>query len=74
MAQKKKTQRGRLSTVRSNDLLDAQWPVSLVKCSIDSTGKFNRSRTYCYHCGKGVRDQKFCHGCGYKLDWNMRDI
>ncbi len=48
-----------------------KWPIAIVKHPIDSTGKPNRSRTYCYHCGTHVKNQKFCHGCGHKLDWNM---
>ena len=26
--------------------------------------------TYCFHCGAYIRDQKYCHNCGFKIDWS----
>jgi len=40
-----------------------------VSYAINSEGKLDKNRSYCFHCGTSVRDQKFCHGCGYKLLW-----
>ena len=42
--------------------------ISEVRCSIDSKGKFTKY-LYCYACGTGVRNQKYCHTCGRKLHW-----
>lgn len=39
-----------------------------VRCSIDSEGKYTKY-TYCYGCGAGVRNQKYCCQCGRKLNW-----
>lgn len=29
----------------------------------------NHKVNYCYHCGRSVRNQKYCGECGFKLDW-----
>ena len=41
-----------------------------VRHPVDSDCEINRSRSYCYSCGTTVKDQKHCHGCGRKLDWD----
>jgi len=40
-----------------------------VKHPIDSEGKVNHKRNYCYSCGATVKNQKYCHNCGRKLLW-----
>ena len=40
-----------------------------VRHPIDSECKINRKHSYCYSCGAGVKNQKYCHNCGGKLDW-----
>lgn len=37
---------------------------------INAEGKENKKVTYCFKCGTYVRNQLYCHGCGYKLDWS----
>jgi len=46
--------------------------MSIVKHPINDKGKENKLVTYCYHCGTNVRQQKFCHNCGYKLIWQPK--
>ena len=36
---------------------------------IGNEGEFKTNLNYCYKCGTHVRDQKYCHQCGYKLIW-----
>lgn len=36
---------------------------------IDADGAINKKVCYCSHCGITVKDQKYCHQCGYKLIW-----
>ena len=43
--------------------------IAEVRHPINSECKLNKLVTYCYNCGANVKGQKFCHGCGYKLDW-----
>ncbi len=40
-----------------------------VRHPLGSDGKVNHKRSYCYHCGTTVRNQKYCHCCGGKLQW-----
>ena len=36
---------------------------------INSDCKPNLKVTYCYSCGTNIKQQKFCHGCGRKINW-----
>jgi hypothetical protein len=36
--------------------------------------KVNVKVPYCYHCGAHVKNQKFCHMCGSKLNWDNKYI
>ena len=42
---------------------------SKVKHPIDSEGNLNKRHSYCCKCGAGVKNQKYCHGCGKRLIW-----
>ena len=55
----------------NKDLESESEHITEVRHPTDLSGKIeNRKYTYCYHCGTGVKNQKYCHGCGYKLDWS----
>lgn len=40
-----------------------------VRHPTDLGGKPNHKHSYCYSCGTGVKNQKYCGGCGKKLKW-----
>jgi len=47
---------------------------SVVKHPTDLKGKPNSMCVYCFSCGTTVRTQKYCHGCGRKLDWKLNSF
>ena len=51
------------------DLISDKILVADVKHPIDMDGSFNKKVLYCYNCGAGVRDVKYCSGCGSRLKW-----
>lgn len=55
------------------ELILAAPPVSLAVHPINADGLMNKAVSYCYKCGKTIRvkNQKFCHNCGRKLDWGL---
>jgi len=52
------------------DTLKKQIPIK-VRNPIDANGQYNKLVTYCYSCGKNVRDMKYCYNCGQRLDWEI---
>ena len=47
--------------------------MALVLHPLNKDCKSNLKVTYCYNCGTHVKDQKYCHGCGSLLNWNIEE-
>jgi len=43
--------------------------VSFVCHPLNSDCKICRKHSYCYTCGAGVKNQKYCGDCGSRLMW-----
>ena len=48
--------------------LEKQIPMN-VKHPIDINGQYNKLVTYCYSCGRNIKDMKYCPNCGQRLGW-----